>query len=158
MCSFIYEGQRGYSPLTFYWFCCSFFINLKVCGAKTRWPFTDSAVPSSLLLRSARLCRQTFMFLFCLFCIKVCPTLCIIILLSSALSSNISVICYPISLKLCLMLVLNKETKWYHFQLNPAWGRNRAWSQSFTTLHNRKNSIYRIEIRTSLSEKNFNEE
>ena len=85
------------------------------------------------------------MFLFCLLCIIII----ILIFLSSALSSDISVIYYPISLKFGQLLVLNGETKLYDFQPNSVWGRDRAWSQSFTMLYNRK-TLY-----TARRDKNF---
>ena len=44
-------------------------------------------------------------------------------------------------------------------QVNRTRGRDKAWSESFTMLYNRKNSILLcVEIRISLSEENFNEE
>ena len=62
------------------------------------------------------------MFLFCLLCIIII----ILIFLSSALSSDISVIYYPISLKFGLLLGINETTKWYDFQLNPEWGKGQG--------------------------------
>ena len=114
---------------------------IKVCRCSRR-PFCFCFV-FCVLLRSARLCRQTFMFLFCLLCIII------IIILSSALSSDISVIYYPISLKFGQLLVLNEETKWYDFQPNLVSGRDRAWSHTFTILYNRK-TLY-----TARRDKNF---
>ena len=58
------------------------------------------------IIKVCRRSRKTLLFLFCLYCI-------IIIILSSALSSDNSVIFHPISLKFSLKLVLDEETKWY---------------------------------------------
>ena len=97
----------------------------KVSGATARWIFTDSAaLPLLLFLRSADVVWRPFCFLFFLPCIiKVCRRsrktclflfclLCIFILiiLSSALSSDNSIIFYLISLKLSLMLGIDEET------------------------------------------------
>ena len=56
---------------------------------------------------------------------------------------DFSVISQPISMKFGMLIVLDetKQTE-YFFQVNRTRGRDRAWSQSFTMLYNRKNSIY----------------
>ena len=112
-----------------------YFQFIKVSGATARWPFTDSAVPSSLLLlflflflfllRSARLRRQTFMFLFCLLCIII-----IFVFLSSAAFPDISINFYAIAFIFGLTIVLDKKNMSFKFQVNRTRGRDRAWSQS----------------------------
>ena len=82
----------------------------------------------------------------------------IFVFLSSA-SPDISVHFNAIAFIFGLSIVFDRKNRSFNFQVNRTRGRDKAWSQSFTMLYNRKNSILLcVEIRISLSEENFNEE
>ena len=66
----------------------------------------------------------------------------IIVFLSSAALPDISVNFYAIASKFGLLIVLGEKNMSFKFQVNRTRGRDKAWSQSFTMLYNRKNSIY----------------
>ena len=92
-----------------------------------------------LLLRSADVRRKTFLFLLCFLLFL----LFFLIFLYSRFSPTIS----PLFLNrsrsnLACWWSLMRRTDWIFFQVNRTRGRDRAWSQSFTMLYNRKNSIY----------------
>ena len=57
-------------------------------------------------------------------------------------SLDFSLISQPISMKFGMLIVLDETKRCLKFQVNRTRGRDRAWSQSFTMLYNRKNSIY----------------
>ena len=76
------------------------------------------------------------MFLFCLLCIII------FVFLSSSALPDISVNFYAIASKFGLSIVLDEKNRSFKFQVNKTRGQDRAWSESFTMLYNRKNSIY----------------
>ena len=57
-------------------------------------------------------------------------------------SLDFSLISQPISMKFGMSIVLDETKRCLKFQVNRTRGRDRAWSQSFTMLYNRTNSIY----------------
>ena len=57
-------------------------------------------------------------------------------------SLDFSIISQPISMKFGMLIVLDETKRCLKFQVNRTRGRDRTWSQSFTMLYNRTNSIY----------------
>ena len=57
-------------------------------------------------------------------------------------SLDCSIISHPISMKFGMYIVHDETNRCLKFQVNRTRGRDRAWSQTFTMLYNRKNSIY----------------
>ena len=57
-------------------------------------------------------------------------------------SLDFSFISQPISMKFGMVIVRDKTKRCLKFQVNRTRGRDKAWSESFTMLYNRKNSIY----------------
>ena len=89
------------------------------------------------LLKVCRQRRKTFLFLLCFLLLFF-----LIFLYQPHASLDFSLISHPISVKFGLFIVLDKTDRCLKFQVNRARGRDKAWSQSFTMLYNRKNSIY----------------
>ena len=58
-------------------------------------------------------------------------------------SSDFSIISQPISMKFCMLTVFDDTERLHiYFRVNRTRSWNKAWSQSFTMLYNRKNSMY----------------
>ena len=57
-------------------------------------------------------------------------------------SLDFSLISQPISMKFGMVVVRDEAKRCLKFQVNRTRGRDKAWSESFTMLYNRKNSIY----------------
>ena len=57
-------------------------------------------------------------------------------------SLDFSLISQPISMKFGMVVVRDEAKRCLKFQFNRTTGRDKAWSESFTMLYNRKNSIY----------------
>ena len=57
-------------------------------------------------------------------------------------SLDFSLISQPISIKFGMVVVRDEAKRCLKCQVNRTRGRDKAWSESFTMLYNRKNSIY----------------
>ena len=94
--------------------------------------------PGSILVKVCRQSRKTFLFLFCFFLFFFLSYFS----LPPSASLDFSLISQLISLKFSMLIVLDETKRCLKLQVNRTRGRDRAWSQSFTMLYNRTNSIY----------------